>query len=118
MNIRETRAVRNKFITGGYPPRANVKNKEEDRVLVMLKLVSLEEIIRPSNMIAFQLKQGITKKVKYMKESMKGVRVVNKEKSIYALLVVGSFRYLANSDTPRLKPRKPNRLFMIGNILP
>ena len=66
----------------------------------------------------FQLRQGIIIKAKYIKDRMKGVMAVNKQKSIYDFFVFGICQYFARSDMPNEKPNKPNKLFIIGRISP
>ena len=87
-----------------------VFNKEKD--------VSLEEMIKLKIIIAFQLKHGITKKEKYIKDKTYGVMVLNREKSIYDVLVRGIFQYLLSNEMPNEKPINPNRLLINGRILP
>ena len=67
---------------GGYPPKANVNNRAEVIVLIRLKDVCFEQMMRDKITIAFQLKQGITRKEKYMNDRIYGVTVLNKANSI------------------------------------
>ena len=94
-------------------------NKSDDAIVLgKEKDVSLDEMIKLKIIIAFQLKHGITKKEKYMKDKIYGVMVLNKQKSIYDVLVRGISQYLPSNDMPKENPINPNRLLINGRILP
>ena len=57
-------------------------------------------------------------KAKYIKDSMKGLIAVNKQKSMYDFFVCGICQYFARSDIPNEKPNIPNKLFNMGSISP
>ena len=117
-NILVQSATAYKFMTGGQPPKANMNKSDDVIVFNKEKDVSLEEMIKLKIIIAFQLKHGITKKEKYIKDKTYGVMVLNREKSIYDVLVRGIFQYLLSNEMPNEKPINPNRLLINGRILP
>ena len=91
---------------------------EDIKVLVRLKFFSLDDIISEAIIRAFQLRQGMVIKAKYINASIKGVIVLKSENNVYAVFVFGSFQYTASNDIPKLKPRNPSKLFIIGRIFP
>ena len=54
----------------------------EDNVFVKLNVISFDEMMREVIIIAFQLKQGMIMKEKYIKDSINGVMVVKRENSM------------------------------------
>ena len=70
INIRMLRAVRYKFITGGYPPSAKQYSNVAIIVLLNEKVDSLSEMRRAQIIIAFHDNTGIIKKAKYMNDSI------------------------------------------------
>jgi hypothetical protein len=86
---------------GGYPPKANINKREEIKVFFIEKDVCDALVIKAIMTIAFQLRQGITRKEKYMNDRMYGVIVLNSENSTYDNLLRGMFQYLARREMPR-----------------
>ena len=93
-----------------------MNNNAESKVIFREKTCSFDDKIRALTIMAFHVRQGITKNAKYIKDNMYGVIAKNREKIMYDLLLLGICQYLASSDIPREKPRKPKKLFIIGYI--
>ena len=69
-NKRAIKITPMRFMTGGYPPRAKVIKAIANMLLVKEKDVSFSEISNAPMMNKFQLKTGIIKKAKYIKDNM------------------------------------------------